>query len=165
VRNDLQEKDLRMKFLTVRQSWDPLAVLRQQMQEHLNRLLDSEMESHTFDQRSARFFPLMNLSETADAYHLIAEVPGVKAEHLEIDLTEEGLIIGCRRSLEAGMTEENFRRQERWHGNVRRELSFPKRINPEEVTAELHAGILTMHIPKTDPPKRKRIDVTQRSGG
>ena len=148
-----------MKFLTVRQSWDPLAVLRHHMQEHLSWLLDSEIESRAIDHRTAGYFPLINLSETADFYHLVAEVPGVKPEHLDIDLSEEGLTIECRRPLEEGTTEESFRRQERWHGSTRRELTFPKRVKPEEVTAELHAGVLTMSIPKSEPARRRKVDV------
>ena len=119
-----------MKYLTVRQSWDPMAVLRHHMQEHLSWLLDSEIESRAIDHRSAGYFPLINLSETADHYHLIAEVPGVKPEDLDIDLSEEGLMIECRRPLEDGTSEESFRRQE--HGMVRlaESLLFPSESNP-----------------------------------
>lgn len=153
-----------MKFLTVRQSWDPLAVLHQRMQEHLSWLLESEPESRAIDNRAVGFFPLINLSETADAYHLVAEVPGVKPEDLDIDISEEGLSIQCRRPiLHEGSGEDNFRRQERWHGATRREMTFARRVNPDDSTAELHAGVLRMKIPKTEPARRRRVDVATRS--
>lgn len=148
-----------VKFLTVRQTWDPLAILRQQMQEHLNRLLDSEIESRAIDSRSAGNFPLINLSETPDAYFVVAEVPGVAPENLDVDLSEDGLTLQCRRPLHEGTREENYRRQERWHGDARREMSFGKRIKPDDATAELHAGVLTIRIPKAEPAPRRRIDV------
>lgn len=148
-----------MKFLTVRQSWDPLAVLHQHMQEHLSWLLDSDIASRAIDHRTAGYFPLINLSETAEVYYLVAEVPGVKPENLDIDLSEEGMTIECRRLRDEGVTEESFRRQERWHGSARRELTFPKRVKPDEVTAELHAGVLTMTIPKSEPARRRKVDV------
>ncbi|MBY0587711.1 Hsp20/alpha crystallin family protein [bacterium] len=148
-----------MKFLTVRQSIDPMAVLRQRMHEHLSRLLDSAIESRALDQRWAHQFPLINLFESADAFHVIAEVPGVQAEDLDIDVSEESLVLQCRRPLEPGASEESFRRQERWHGVSRRELNFSKRVKPEEVSADLHAGVLSIRIPKAEPPKRHRVDV------
>lgn len=153
-----------MKFLSVRQTWDPLAVLHQRMQEHLNWLLESEPESRALDNRAVGFFPLINLSESAEAYHLVAEAPGVKPEHLDIDLSEEGLSIRCRRGAADGeKKDESFRRQERWHGSAHRELTFPKRVNPDEATAELHAGVLRMTIPKAEPAKRRKIDVATRT--
>lgn len=153
-----------MRFLTVRQTWDPLAILHQQMQEHLNWLLESEPQNRAIDKRSAGYFPLMNLSETPDAYHLVAEVPGIQVEHLDIDISEEGLAIQCRRPLPDGMGEESFRRQERWHGVGRRELSFAKRVDPEQATADLYSGVLRMRIPKLEPARRRRIDVSLRTG-
>ena len=153
-----------VKFLTVRQTFDPLSVLRQRLQEHLSRLLDSEIESRAIDSRSAGYFPLMNLTETADMYIVVAEVPGVRSENLNIDLSEEGLTIDCRRTLEDGGKEESFRRQERWHGSARRELSFPKRVRPDDATAELHAGVLSIRVPKAEPSQRRRIDVTTKQG-
>jgi HSP20 family protein len=152
-----------VKFLTVRQSIDPLAVLRQQMHEHLARLLDSAIENRSLDPRWANQFPLINLSETPDAYFVMADVPGVRAEDLNIDVSEESLAIECRRPFEEGTSEENFRRQERWHGASRRELTFTKRVKPDEVSADLHAGVLSIRIPKAEPPKRRRIDVQTKS--
>jgi HSP20 family protein len=148
-----------VKFLTVRQSIDPLAVLRQRMHEHLARLLDSTIESRALDHRWANQFPLINLSESPEAYFVLAEVPGVRAEDLDIDISEESLVIECRRPLEEGASEESFRRQERWHGTSRRELSFTRRVRPDQVAADLHAGVLSIRIPKAEPPKRRRIDV------
>lgn len=149
-----------MKFLTVRHTWDPLSVLRQQVQEQINRLLDSEIESRALDHRSASYFPLINVSETPEAYLVIAEVPGVQSDDLHIDLSDEGLIVECRRPLAEGTREENFRRQERWYGGARRELGFSRRVKPDEATAELHAGILAIRVPKADPPRRRRIEVS-----
>ena len=148
-----------MKFLTIRESLDPLAVLHQTMQEHLGRLIDSEIESRALDNRVAGYFPLINLSELPDAYHLVAEVPGVRGDDLGIDISDEGLTIECRRPWPDGSREESFRRQERWHGTARRELTFPKRVKSDAATAELHAGVLTIRIPKSAPAKRRRIDV------
>jgi HSP20 family protein len=154
-----------VKFLTVRQSIDPLAVLRQRMHEHLARLLDSSIESRAIDPRWANQFPLINLSESADAFHILAEVPGVRAEDLDIDVSEESLAIECRRPIEEGASEESFRRQERWHGSSRRELTFTKRVKPDEVAADLHAGVLTIRIPKAEPPKRRKIDILSKEPG
>lgn len=133
------------------------------MQEHLNWLLESEPESRALDNRAVGFFPLINLSESADAYHLVAEAPGVRPEHLDIDLSEEGLSIRCRRGAADGEKDEIFRRQERWRGSAHRELTFAKRVNPEEATAELYAGVLRMTIPKSEPARRRKIDVTTRT--
>lgn len=161
VRPDCSELHA-VKFLNVRPSWDSLAVLHQQMREQIARLIESDIEARAIDARVAGNFPLMNVYETADAYHIHAEVPGLSADDLELDIGEDGISLECNRVWPDGTKEEHFRRQERWHGKSRRELSLSKRINPDEVSADLYAGVLTIRLPKIEPAKRRRIDVTSR---
>ena len=50
---------------------------------------------------------------------------------------------------------EKFHRVESFYGSFERSFSLPDNANAETIHCESKEGILTVHIPKTETPKRK----------
>lgn len=113
--------------------------------------------------RLGRQFPAVNVYELPNEYLLTAEVPGTKAEDLELTIESGLLVIKGRRSETNGVPDERFRRQERFRGTWQRTLSIPDRVRKEGLKAEIVDGVLRIHLPKGEQDQARRIPVTDGS--
>ena len=128
--------------------WDPLRDLLA-IQQRLDRLAPGP----------AGWQPPVDLYETADAYVLTAEIPGVEREDLDIQ-TGDGRVMlsGVRQGRPVAC--EQFHRLERGHGSFQRSFQLPLPIDHAAVTADLKDGVLTVRIPKLQGPSTRRIPIT-----
>ncbi|MFD0546387.1 Hsp20/alpha crystallin family protein [Streptomyces mexicanus] len=106
----------------------------------------------------AAWSPLADLSETDDAYLVEVEVPGVKREDLDIEMTERELTITgeFKERERTGM----LRRSTRRRGRFEYRAALPGDISPENVEATLDNGVLTVKVPKAEATKSRRIEIT-----
>ncbi len=121
-------------------SWDAF----HDFEREIDRLLNSAFQGI----RLGRQYPSINLYELPDQYVLTAELPGTKADEIELHLGNGVLKIKGRRTEPNGVPEERYRRQERFRGEWERSLSIPERVREEGLTAEFVDGILRVHLPK-----------------
>lgn len=105
-------------------------------------------------------FPPVNLYESADAYVLTAEIPGVKSEDLDVSVEGERVTIGGKRAIEYpsnGGT--SLHRRERQAGVFRRAFNLPEPADPDKTEAVCRHGILMVRIPKAESHRPRRISV------
>jgi HSP20 family protein len=107
-------------------------------------------------------FPALNVWEEGDSLYAEAEVPGVKAEDLDISVVDNDLTVrGIRRgSLAEGTT---YHRQERGAGEFARVVRLPVDVDAGKVEATLSDGVLLVKLPKAESAKPKKIKVTSGS--
>ncbi|GAB4156627.1 MAG: Hsp20/alpha crystallin family protein [Planctomycetaceae bacterium] len=110
--------------------------------------------------RLGRQYPAINLYELTDEYLLTAEIPGTKAEDLDLTIAGSILTIKGKRTDPEGIPDDRFRRQERFRGAWQRSISLPERVKEEELTAEFTHGVLRIHLPKAADGKPRQIFVT-----
>ena len=91
--------------------------------------------------------PAVDLHETADAYVITAEVPGMKRQDLEIHAHEGRITIAGVRRERTGPCEQ-YHRIERGHGGFSRAFQLPLPIDADAIVAELRHGVLTVTCPK-----------------
>lgn len=102
-----------------------------------------------FDAGLASYAPRMNIQESADSYHIEAELPGVKKEDVQVVLKDDYLVIsGEKRSIKED-EKDQYRRIERSHGSFYRTVSIPRDVDREKITAELADGVLKVDIMKS----------------
>jgi len=112
------------------------------------------------DQRaSAGVFPLINLTEDKNNYYVRAELPGVKAEELDIQATANNIAISGERKIAAEGESARYHRREREAGSFSRMIGLPGEINSDKVDAKLENGILTVVISKAQAAKPKQITI------
>jgi HSP20 family protein len=105
--------------------------------------------------------PAIDVFETASAYVVTAEVPGVSRDEIELAFEESRLTLrGQRADRRAGTAGVHFHQIERSHGSFARTFEFPGPIDVNGVTADLKDGVLTVTLPKAPPAAPRRIDVT-----
>ena len=105
--------------------------------------------------------PLVELRDKKDEYELVAEVPGMSQEDLEIKLSEGMLRISGEKSESHEEEGESFMFSERDYGSFERTIKLPSGIDHEKISAETKNGLLTVHIPKSPEAiqKERRIPI------
>ncbi|MBW2005782.1 MAG: Hsp20/alpha crystallin family protein [Deltaproteobacteria bacterium] len=104
-------------------------------------------------------FPLMNVTEDKNSYHVRAELPGLKADELDISVTGDTLSISGERKLPIEEENAQYHRREREAGKFSRIISLPSQVNTGKVEARCADGILTVVLPKAEESKPKQIAV------
>jgi HSP20 family protein len=93
-------------------------------------------------------FPRTELRRTAEGYRLIAVVPGVKREDLEVRLEGRALCLeGERRPAPLPEGAQQVQR-ERWSGRFRKVVSLPEEVAADRVAARLRDGLLVVELPR-----------------
>jgi len=129
-----------------------------QIRRELNRLTGGPGRE-IFSQPRAGVFPLMNITENSDSFVVRAELPGMKADEIDISVTNDSLSISGERKIPAESEDAKYHRKEREAGKFSRVVSMPNQINPEKVEATSVDGILTVVLPKAEETKPKQITI------
>ena len=103
-------------------------------------------------------FPALNVWQDEEAFHVQAELPGVKREDLELSLKGREFRIAGERKRPA---ESKPVHDERAFGRFERVFSLPEDLNPEGVKVDLRDGILHATLPKAPHAKTRRIDIQE----
>jgi HSP20 family protein len=105
----------------------------------------------------AEWFPMLDLTETAEEFVVRLEVPGVHKENLDITLTGTLLTITGRRELMTEALGETYLRREREIGKFVRTIRLPALVVEKEVKAAYQDGLLVIHLAKVAPAVANRI--------
>lgn len=143
--------------------WEPFEGMTP-LREALNRLFEESFVGLGRYEPFGRMVPL-DVREAEKEYVIEASLPGIKPEELTITATDSGLTIHAEKKVEEKEKkekkdkEETYLRHERFTGELTRSVTFPTRINPEQIAATYEHGVLTLHVPKVEVVKPKTIQV------
>ena len=133
---------------------DPFVALRR-----MDQVFDQMLRGWALpEMRGKSAFPPLNVSERDDAYVVEAEVPGVRADDLDLEVRGKELTLKGRRAKPEG-DDLTIRRRERGAGEFTRILELPVAVDSERVAASLRDGVLTVTLPKVASAIPKRIAV------
>jgi len=104
-------------------------------------------------------WPAIDVVEEEDAVVVRAEVPGCKAEDIDISVYGNTLTISGEKKLEEEKKEKDFYHMESTYGSFRRELTLPAEVDPGKVEAECKDGVLSITLPKAASAKAVKIKV------
>jgi HSP20 family protein len=90
--------------------------------------------------------PKIDLLDTGDAYRVIAEVPGVSQDELEVAISGRELTVAGLR--EPYHDQPTLLMSERARGHFQRSIELPGEVVPERVQAHLREGLLILDLPK-----------------
>jgi HSP20 family protein len=102
------------------------------------------------------FTPLVDVHETEDEYLVKVDLPGVKADDVNVEVNESVLSISGSR-----VAEERGQAQiiERPYGSFVRTLTLPRDVDSDSIEAGYHDGVLELRIPKPAEQKPKKITI------
>jgi HSP20 family protein len=108
---------------------------------------------------SATFVPSFEVKETADAFVVRADLPGVKDGELDISVHNGVLSISGARAGEERKEGESYYVYERQYGSFSRSFALPDSADPEKIEANLDNGVLSLQIAKRVQAKPRKIEL------
>ncbi len=128
-------------------------------QQEVNRLFQNFFGdlSPTFE--SFATFPAVTVSDNGSEVVVTAEVPGMDADDIEVTAEGNVLTLTGQKRDEKRDEKENMYRVERSFGSFMRRIQLPANVDSSAAQAELHRGVLTLHLPKTPGERSRTIKV------
>ena len=111
----------------------------------------------TEEARGVTFTPRIDILETENELLLFADLPGVEQDNVDVGFENGELTLRARRtSPEADRTPLAFEYET---GDYFRAFRITEQIDAEKIWAELKNGVLTLHLPKVEAAKPRKIAV------
>ncbi|MCG6879502.1 MAG: Hsp20/alpha crystallin family protein [Deltaproteobacteria bacterium] len=104
------------------------------------------------------FTPAVDIFETDDALILLADLPGVKAKDLTIDLKEGVLALSTQMEVPEAPDEVGILREYET-GNYYRKFNLSDVIDQSRIEAKLKDGVLRLTLPKVEAAAPRKIEV------
>ncbi len=126
----------------------------------LQRAMDSVMGSDWFGSRTSGSgaFPLINVFNEGDDFVVVAELPGVKKEDLDVQVRGDTLRLQGKKTVAYDET-ASIHRRERASGQFDRTLTLPDEIDAARVSAEYRDGVLTLRLPRAESAKPRTVTI------
>ncbi len=100
--------------------------------------------------------PPVDIFESNDNVILIADIPGIERDHLDINV-ENNVLTLYATTQERKPADQVYREFRPVH--FYRQFSLSERVNAEHISAELKNGVVRITLPKQEDAKPKRIEV------
>ncbi len=114
--------------------------------------------------RAARYgaFPPINVGSTNDSVEVVAFIPGMKKDQIEVTIDNGILTIGGERHRPERAASNQIRSyaQERFVGTFRRAIELPRGVDPAQAQARYENGCLMISIGKHESSKPRAISIT-----
>ena len=136
----------------------PLANLREEMDE----LFENFFGERALPSETHEMIPKLDVSETDDSVEVKTDLPGVKADEIDIQVRDNYLTITGEHSEESeseGGDGRKYHRVERRQGSFFRSVWLPCDVDQDNVEAELKDGVLTVSMAKSEEAKSRKIAV------
>ena len=131
--------------------------------DQLRRELESSMGSRSSEDSSiatSDWVPAVDIKETDDSFVIMADIPGVKPEAIEVHMDHGMLTIKGERDSETREEKEGYKRVERSYGSFYRRFSLPDTADADRIVATSDQGVLKITIGKQDKQQPRKIEVT-----
>lgn len=153
------------------QAWHPMAGLRRE----IDALLDDFGRGYWQPLRRSLFAagplvrreltwessgltPPVDVIDNDKAYEIMAEVPGMDANDITVEVADGSLIIRGEKQEEKEETRRDYYLRERSYGSFERSFSIPEGVAVDRIEASFKNGVLTLLLPKkpeAQQPARK----------
>lgn len=135
--------------------WNPVREMAA-MQSAMDRLMDDTWNNYnTFGSNLLS----LDVHETEVGYIVVADLPGLDADQIDIRLHENTLTISGEllqqqqpEGVKTLITERNY-------GAFRRSINLPAAIDADAVEADYSNGVLTLTLPKSEAARPRQIAV------
>ncbi len=102
-------------------------------------------------------YPLVNVRDDNDTLTLEAQVPGIKAEDIDVEIIDKTLTISGEKK--QSEQEGSYLRRERAFGKFTKTIKLPYRVDTDSVEASMENGILRLTLSKAEDAKLKKIEI------
>jgi HSP20 family protein len=140
---------LRRPHTRMLRRWDPFSEL-ENLYDEMSRIMERFTEEMPM-------VPPADIEETDDSFIIEMDVPGVKREDLTVEVRDSQLHV--RGEVKERETKGVWRRKSRPTGTFDYFVSIPGEVNPDQVEAKLHEGVLDVRLGKAEHTKPRQIEI------
>lgn len=142
--------------------WNPVTEFDDLMNRY-NRLFglarsNGEQEGKDLFSRSD-WAPAVDIKETAEAYNIEAELPGMSKDDVKVTVQDGVLSIQGERKHEEETNDKKHHRIERVYGSFLRRFTLPENVDENSIRANFKDGVLSLTLTKAEPAEPKAIEV------
>lgn len=138
--------------------WDPFRDMMV-MRNSMDRLLDNFFSSPTDWPETTSWGVALDVVENANEFVVKASLPGIKPDDVDVTFSNNTLTIRGEVRSEEEKEDARYHLRERRYGTFSRSITLPRGIDGEAIEASYDAGVLTLHLPKREEVKPKRIEI------
>ncbi len=104
--------------------------------------------------------PSVDLEDRGKDFCLTADLPGFNKEDVDIEMTDDSVMIHAKKMLSEEEKKKTYIRRERAAQTFYRRIRLPEMIKSDDAKASLNNGILEIVLPKKEPKEIKKLKVT-----
>jgi HSP20 family protein len=103
--------------------------------------------------------PSVDLQETDNSYLVTADISGVDAKDIEVNIENNTLTLSGQREEEHKEEKATYTKRERFSGKFYRTFKLPLSVDVDNIKAKSENGVLKIILPKQESSKPKRIQI------
>lgn len=145
-----------MEYIKIR-FLDDFGQIGSKFEKTIEDMFRSMSPAFTLAERSWK--PPMDMNETPEEVVIVAEVPGVDKDDLEVEISSKAVRIQGNRIARHCTGDATYRLAEIQYGKFERILFLPTAIDPEVVSAAYQNGLLEIRLAKQPPEKIHKIPI------
>jgi HSP20 family protein len=145
--------------------WDPWGDMIS-LRDAMDRLMSESFVRARGGEGAAGASLAVDIREEGDQFVVMAPVPGVRPDDVEITALGDTLRIRCERreSREEGGEDKRWILREQRFGSFERTVRLPTAVKADQANAEFADGILTIILPKAEHARERKIPVRAGAG-
>jgi len=144
--------------------WSPMREMMS-LRNEFDRLFDTAFEMPRWSAtRDAAWGLAVDVTEDENEFTVSAAVPGLSPEDLDITVNNNLLTIQGEYTDESEQDGKQYHLRERRYGSFSRSLTLPTTVDAGNIVAAYDKGVLTLHIPKAEVARPRRIEVQVGNG-
>ena len=101
----------------------------------------------------------LDVKETAEAYTVAAELPGVKKDEIHVEIEGNEVTISAETRREAAKEGEKQLRVERYYGKTARRFALPQDLDEARAQARFDLGVLELTLPKKAAVTGRKLEI------
>lgn len=103
--------------------------------------------------------PSVDLEDRGKDFRLTVDLPGFNKENVEIEVSDDSVVIQAKKTVADEEKKRNYVRRERSAQTFYRKVPLPKEVKSNEAKANLNNGTLEVTLPKKEPKETKKIAI------
>lgn len=135
-----------------------------QFRRELDRLFDDFWSSPSFfsgGELAAQWQPMTDIDEADDHFLITLDIPGMKKEDLDIQVSDGQVIVSGERKQE----ENRKGYSERRYGRFQRAFSLPTHVDAGKIEAQYADGVLKVYVPKSEAARPRSVKIGDSGSG
>ena len=137
--------------------WEPMREMMT-LREAMDRLFDDAF-TRPISIGAVSGMPAIDLYQTNDEVVLKAALPGLKADDVQITVTDNTLTLRGEFKEEKEEKEKTYHLREQRYGSFERTIALPTDVETDKAEADFKDGVLTISLPKSEAVKPKTISI------